>query len=214
MLRIMQCTDNHHTMLETLRRHGIKNGTVLQAMSRVPRDAFAPTSADPRDNPYGDHPYPIGHGQTMSQPYIVAYMTERLNLKQGERILEIGTGSGYQTAILAELGLQVYTIERISKLAEHTVKKLTDFGYSNIHVRIGDGYKGWKDESPFDAIIVTCAPAIMPTRLIQQLGHNGRMILPIGIEVQRLVLVRKKGDTIEEETDIGVRFVPMVHGES
>ncbi|MFH1039101.1 MAG: protein-L-isoaspartate(D-aspartate) O-methyltransferase [PVC group bacterium] len=200
-------------MVRQLRQYGITDAKVLAAMGTVPRHLFIPATYRDASDPYGDHPCPIGHGQTISQPYIVAYMTEKLALKPGEKILEIGTGSGYQAAILAELGAEVFTIEIVPALAEHAKKVLAEQGYDGVQVLSGDGYRGWPEESPFDAIIVTCAPDEVPRVLIEQLKDGGRMILPLGAWSQRLVICRKKGKEIEIEEDLPVRFVPMVHGD-
>lgn len=200
-------------MVELLRTYGIKDAQVLKAMATVRRHAYVPEALRGRCSPYGDHPCPIGHGQTISQPYIVAYMTERMGLKAGERILEIGTGSGYQAAILAEMGMKVFSIEIVPELARHADAVLKDEGYKDVSVRAGDGYKGWPAHSPFDAVIVTCAPTDVPQALVTQLKDNGRMIVPVGDSIQRLVILRKKGDRVVTERDLPVRFVPMVHGD-
>jgi protein-L-isoaspartate(D-aspartate) O-methyltransferase len=199
-------------MIETLKRYGIRDPEVLRAMSAVRRHVFIPEEYRHVSDPYGDHPCPIGHGQTISQPYIVAYMTERMAPKPGEKILEIGTGSGYQAAVLAELGAEVYTIEIIPELAEHARRVLKEEGYDRVHVLTGDGYKGWPAQAPFDAIMVTCAPEEVPQTLVDQLADGGRMILPLGSGFQRLVLLRKRGDRTHIEEDLPVRFVPMVRG--
>lgn len=201
-------------MLRQLLAHGIRDERVLAAMARVRRHMYVPEKYRFRHDVYGDHPSPIGFGQTISQPYIVAYMTERLDPRPGDRILEIGTGSGYQAAVLAELGAEVYSIEIIPELAEHARKALSGEGYGNVRVLTGDGYKGWPEESPFDAIIVTCAPEDIPPALVAQLKEGGRMILPLGSGFQRLVIARKKGSGLEVEDDLPVRFVPMVHSEN
>lgn len=200
-------------MIETLKAYGIRDPEVLRAMSVVRRHVYIPEAYRGVADPYGDHPCPIGHGQTISQPYIVAYMTERIAPKPGEKILEIGTGSGYQAAILAELGADVYTIEIIPELAEHARRVLAQEGYSNVHVLTGDGYQGWPEYAPFNAIIVTCAPDEIPPVLIEQLAEGGRMILPLGTGFQRLVILRKKGNRVETLEDLPVRFVPMVRGQ-
>jgi len=139
-------------------------------------------------------------------------MTEQMTLKSGEKVLEVGTGSGYQAAILSELGVDVYSIEIIADLAEHARTVLKAEGHDNVRVRTGDGYKGWPEHAPYDAIIVTCAPADVPAALVEQLKEGGRMIVPVGVGIQRLVILRKKHGRIEQENDIGVRFVPMVRG--
>lgn len=184
---------------------------VLQAMREVPRDRFMPIQV--RHLAWEDGPVPIGHGQTISQPYIVAYMTERMNLKAGEKVLEIGTGSGYQAAVLAEMGAKVFTIEIVPELAEHARTVLSAEGYGDVNVLAGDGYQGWPEHAPFDAVIVTCAPEEVPQALVDQLADGGRMIFPLGTGAQRLVILRKKGGKIEQEADLRVRFVPMVRGE-
>jgi protein-L-isoaspartate(D-aspartate) O-methyltransferase len=196
-------------MVELLKLYGIKDERTLRAMETVRRDRFLPAAYASRAA-YGDHPLPIGHEQTISQPYIVAYMTEQIAPKQGEKILEIGTGSGYQAAILAEMGSEVWTIEIVAPLAEHARKALASEGYENVKVRHGDGYQGWPEFAPFDAIIVTCAPEAVPKALVEQLREGGRMILPLGGKTQRLVILRKKNNEILEEEDIPVRFVPMI----
>jgi len=202
-------------MVRQLERYGIRDKKVLAAMTTLPRHLFIPEKYRDTYDPYGDHPGPIGSGQTISQPYIVAYMTERLNLKPGEKVLEIGTGSGYQAAVLAALGSEVYSIEIVPELAAHARKVLSDQDIENVHLLTGDGYKGWPEYSPFDAIIVTCGPEKIPRALVEQLKEGGRMILPLGARFhQRLVICRKKGGEVVVEEDLPVRFVPMVHGEN
>lgn len=186
---------------------GITDSRVLAAMEKVPRHLFVPENL--RKQAYDDGPLPIGFGQTISQPYIVAYMTQQLRLSGKEKVLEIGTGSGYQAAILAELAAEVYTIEIIPELGRRAEATLRSLGYLNVHVRIGDGYLGWPEEAPFDAIIVTAAPEKIPPPLIEQLKVGGRLIIPVGDEFQELVLVRKTKKGIEQERKIPVRFVPM-----
>ena len=199
-------------MVEVIRRHGMTDERVLAAMSTVRRHLFIP-EAYRRANAYGDHPCPIGHDQTISQPFIVAYMTWKMDLQPGEKVLEIGTGSGYQAAVLAELGIQVYSIEIVPELASHARAVLSEAGYKSVHVLAGDGYKGWPVHAPFDAIIVTCAPADIPQALVDQLREGGRMILPLGRYHQRLVILRKRKGRVVQENDLAVRFVPMVKGE-
>jgi protein-L-isoaspartate(D-aspartate) O-methyltransferase len=194
-------------------RYRIRDGCVLRAMEKIPRHLFIPETFRSFADPYGDHPCPIGRDQTISQPYIVAYMTETLNLQPGEKVLEIGTGSGYQAAVLAELGAEVYTIEIVPELAGHAQTVLEEQGYTNVQVRCGDGYKGWPEHAPFDVIIGTCAPEAVPSVLVDQLAEGGRMMLPVGDWMQRLIILRKRGGVVVQEDDIPVRFVPMVHGE-
>lgn len=204
---------NSAAMVQQLRTYGIKDVRVLKAMSTIRRHKFIPEEYLGLVASYGDHPCPIGYNQTISQPYIVAYMTEKLNVQPGERVLEIGTGSGYQAAVLAELGAQVYSIEIIPELADHARKVLAAEGYERVKVLAGDGYKGWPEYSPFDAIIVTCAPEDIPQNLVNQLKEGGRMILPLGGSGrQRLVILQKKEGRIQKTDDLPVRFVPMVHG--
>lgn len=200
-------------MVTVLRRYKITDERVLEAMAKVRRHVYIPEGILGHVNPYGDHPCPIGHGQTISQPFIVAYMTQRMALKPDERVLEIGTGSGYQAAILAELGAKVYSIEIVPKLADHARKVLTAEGYKTVKLKTGDGYKGWPEHAPFDAIIVTCAPDQIPKALVDQLKDGGRMILPVGIGIQQLIILEKTGDTFKQIPDMHVRFVPMVTGE-
>ena len=189
---------------------GVNDPNVISAMRKVPRHLFVP-----RKNwafSYGDHPLPIGEGQTISQPYIVAFMTEALELKPGEKVLEIGTGSGYQAAILAELIDEVYSIEIIEALGKRAQETLKKLGYKNVHIKIGDGHKGWPQKAPFDAIMVTCAPEQIPRPLVEQLKEGGRIIIPVGREgaVQKLVRGLKIGGRIKTEEVMLVRFVPMV----
>jgi protein-L-isoaspartate(D-aspartate) O-methyltransferase len=198
-------------MVAVVEAHGVQDERVLAAMGKVRRHAFIPENYRSRDA-YGDHPCPIGHGQTISQPFIVAYMTQRIEVKPGMRILEIGTGSGYQAAVLAELGAEVYSIEIIPELAEHARRVLKAEGYGSATVKTGDGYKGWPEHAPFDAIIVTCAPNEIPVELVKQLKEGGRMILPVGSGIQQLVILEKTGDSFKEIPDLPVRFVPMVKG--
>ncbi len=185
----------------------ITNPRVLETMQRVPRHELVPENV--RDAAYSDGPLPIGYGQTISQPFIVAFMTEKIDPQPGERILEIGTGSGYQAAVLSDLGAEVYTIEIVQELAERAKGDLDRLGYSNVHVKPGDGYRGWPDHAPFDKIIVTCAPDHVPEPLVEQLKEGGRMIIPVGDVVEELVLLEKRGDHIEKTAVLPVRFVPM-----
>lgn len=186
----------------------VTNALVLKAMGKVPRHEFVPERL--RAQAYEDYPLPIGHDQTISQPFIVAFMTEQLDPKPADRVLEIGTGSGYQAAVLAELVAKVYTVEIVEDLARQAAADLKRLGYTNIFVRAGDGYKGWPEAAPFDAIIVTCAPEKVPPPLIEQLKDGGRMIIPVGPTWhQALVLLRKQGSKLERRAVLPVRFVPM-----
>ena len=186
----------------------ITNARVLAAMRKVPRHEFVPESV--RKQAYADFPLPIGHSQTISQPFIVAFMTEQLDPQPGERVLEIGTGSGYQAAILAEMGATVYTIEIVEPLAKRASEDLKRLGYTNVLTRAGDGHRGWPEAAPFDAIIVTCAPEKVPAALKEQLKDGGRMIIPVGGRWnQELILLRKRGEQLVEKTVLPVLFVPM-----
>jgi len=182
-------------------------------MGRVPRHEFVP--ADVRDLAYADQPLPIGHGQTISQPYVVAFMTEQLHPRPGLKVLEIGTGSGYQAAVLAEAGCDVHTIEIVEPLATRAAAVLARLGYDGVHLRTGDGYRGWPEEAPFDAVIVTAAAPEIPPALLTQLGPGGRLIMPVGPRdgMQYLVLVEKdSAGRIGQRTLLPVRFVPLVEG--
>jgi protein-L-isoaspartate(D-aspartate) O-methyltransferase len=195
-------------MVETqIRARGIKDETVLNAMLKVDRHEFVPEEA--RHLAYSDRPLPIGEGQTISQPYIVALMTELLELKKGDRVLEIGTGSGYQAAILAELADHLYTIEIIESLGRSAEGLLRKLGYKNITVKIGDGYMGWEEFAPFDAIIVTAAPPHIPQPLLDQLKERGRLVIPVGDYYQELKKVTKVKGEIKSQDIIPVVFVPM-----
>lgn len=200
-------------MIADLRRYKIQDERIVEAMSKVRRHVYIPEDFRGRVDPYGDHPCPIGYGQTISQPFIVAYMTQRIEVKPGMKILEIGTGSGYQAAILAEMGAEIYSIEIVPELAEHARTVLAAEGYASVNIKCGDGYKGWPEHAPFDAIIVTCAPIDVPETLVAQLTDGGRMILPVGTGIQQLIVLEKDNDTFREIPDLYVRFVPMIHGE-
>jgi len=194
---------------QQLKPHGIKDERVLAAMAKVPREEFVP--ADARPSAYEDGPLPIGYDQTISQPYVVAFMTEQLRPKQSDRVLEIGSGSGYQAAILGELVAAVYTIEIVEPLAKGAEATLQRLGYNNVHIKVGDGYKGWPEEAPFDAIIVTCAPEKVPQPLVDQLKDGGRMVIPVGERfAQQLYLLEKKNGQLKESATLPVRFVPML----
>lgn len=187
---------------------GIRDLKVLEAMRGVPRDAFVPE--DLKGLAYADEPLPIGHGQTISQPYIVAYMTDVLELKGGESVLEIGTGSGYQTAVLASIAKEVRTVETVAALSEGAQGLLNSLGFTNIRFKIGDGTFGWEEFAPYDAIMVTAAPAAIPKALKEQLRIGGRMIVPVGAEDQQLVLIRREETSFPETRLLPVRFVPLV----
>jgi len=192
---------------EQVAARGIADPRVLAAMRKVPRHELVPERY--RDYAYADHPLPIGKSQTISQPYIVAYMTEQLELQGDEKVLEVGTGSGYQAAVLSELCAEVYSVEIVPSLARRAATDLERLGYDNVHVVEGDGYRGLPDQAPFDAIIVTAAPEHIPQPLIDQLKVGGRMVLPVGDYYQELVLVTRDAEGVHETRMIGVRFVPM-----
>jgi protein-L-isoaspartate(D-aspartate) O-methyltransferase len=193
---------------EQLRARGIADQTVLAAMARVPRHRFVPPSLESRA--YADHPLPIGFDQTISQPYIVAYMTEAADIASTDRVLEIGTGSGYQAAILAEIAREVYSIEIVAELAARARTVLRELGYTNVHVRTGDGYQGWSQHAPYDAILVTAAPDHVPPALVEQLAVNGRMLIPVGTGEQELRLLTRTAEGVVEQTMLQVRFVPLI----
>jgi protein-L-isoaspartate(D-aspartate) O-methyltransferase len=191
-----------------IQARGVKDPEVIRAMHSVKRHLFVPENA--RHLAYSDGPLPIGHRQTISQPFIVAYMTEVLNLQKSDRVLEIGTGSGYQAAVLAEIAAEVYSIEIIEELARSAEALLKELNYTNIKVTAGDGYQGWAEYAPFDAIIVTAAPPKVPEALVEQLKIGGRMIVPVGTVFQELLLIEKTESGIITQNLIPVRFVPMV----
>lgn len=196
-----------------LRANGIRDTATLRAMATVPRHEFVP--AESRERAYGDHPIAIGLGQTISQPYVVAYMTEAARPRRGMRVLEVGTGSGYQAAVLAELGAEVRTIEIFGELARTARERLSRLGYASVQVRHGDGFDGWPAAAPFDAILVTAAAGHVPPPLIAQLAPGGRLIIPVGsiYGAQNLVLVEKSADgTPRTRTLLPVRFVPLLRG--
>jgi protein-L-isoaspartate(D-aspartate) O-methyltransferase len=191
-----------------LRGRGIRDPRVLQAMRSVPREKFVPKEL--RNSAYDDRPLPIGYGQTISQPFIVAFMTEQLQPAKTQRVLEIGTGSGYQAAVLSNLVAEVYTIEIVRPLAERAAAVLSELGYKNVHVKAGDGYKGWPEHAPFDAIIVTAAPDHVPAPLVEQLKEGGRMVIPVGERgAQKLYLLEKRDGQVRQTAVIPVRFVPL-----
>jgi protein-L-isoaspartate(D-aspartate) O-methyltransferase len=196
-------------MVDTqIRARGVKGEKVLAAMGKVPRHLFVPEAL--RAFSYGDEPLPIGEGQTISQPYIVAYMTAALELTGEERVLEVGTGSGYQTAILAEVVRQVFTVELIGALSEKARALLQGLGYSNIRFRVGDGSRGWEENAPFDAVMVTAGAPAVPKRLEDQLAPGGRMIIPVGAGFQELYLITRGRREFRRKKLLPVRFVPLV----
>ena len=194
---------------EQIVSRGVTDQPTLRAMQKVPRHLFVPEEY--RNEAYNDNPLPIGYGQTISQPYIVAYMTEVSKPTPEKKVLEIGTGSGYQAAILAEIVNYVYTIEIVPELARESSERLKKLGYTNITCKFGDGYKGWPEHAPFDIIVVTAAPEQIPQPLIDQLAENGRLVIPVGAAsaVQELILIEKKNGNIEKKRLTFVRFVPF-----
>ncbi len=192
---------------EQIVARGITDGRVLRAMRRVPRHRFVPRIV--AAFAYDDRPLPIGQGQTISQPYIVAYMTEQLDVTPKSKVLEIGTGSGYQAAVLAEMSARVYTVEIVPELAERARKTLAALGYGGVRVRAGDGYRGWPEAAPFDRIIVTAAPDHIPQPLIEQLAVGGRMVIPVGDVFQQMTIVTKTPAGVVRQRTIDVIFVPM-----
>lgn len=195
-------------MVETqIRARGVKDPSVLDAMMRVERHHFVPQGLE--TSAYNDNPLSIGEGQTISQPYIVALMTELAKVNRNSKVLEVGTGSGYQAAVLSVLAKEVFTIEIIESLGNSAKQKLDSLGYTNVHVRIGDGYKGWPEEAPFDAIVVTAAPDHIPQPLIDQLKNGGRLVIPLGDFYQDLAVITKSEKGLKQEKIIPVRFVPM-----
>ena len=198
-------------VLNQLKSRDIVDSKVLQAMLTVPRHKFVDEHI--RESAYNDYPLAIGEGQTISQPYIAALMTQLLELKGNEKVLEIGTGSGYQAAVLAEIVKEIYTVEIYESLSKKSEKLLTDLGYRNIKFKVGDGYYGWEEYAPYDAIIVTCAPDHVPPPLLQQIKEDGgRIVIPVGgiWMVQTLMKIEKAGGQIKSKGIIGVRFVPMI----
>ncbi|MGE5235360.1 MAG: protein-L-isoaspartate(D-aspartate) O-methyltransferase [Acidobacteriota bacterium] len=186
---------------------GVRDARVLEAMRTVPRHLFVPAEA--RADAYADHPLPIGEGQTISQPYIVGLMSELLEVKPGDRVLEVGTGSGYQAAVLGTMGCQVYTVEIRDQLAEAARQRLTSLGLRDVHVRVGDGYGGWPEEAPFAGIVVTAAPETVPKPLLDQLAVGGHLVIPVGSFYQQLKVITRVPSGYSERDVIPVRFVPM-----
>jgi len=202
-----QRAQRERMVAEQLAVRGIRDARVLAAMRKVPRHRFV--AASEAGHAYEDRPLTIGHGQTISQPYIVAFMSQALELSGDERVLDVGTGSGYQAAILGELAREVWSIEIVPPLAAGAGERLSALGYENVHVRCGDGYLGWPEYAPFDAILVAAAPDHVPQPLVDQLALGGRMILPVGKNEQDLVLLRRTGSGVVQEEVLPVRFVPM-----
>ncbi|CAN5550558.1 protein-L-isoaspartate(D-aspartate) O-methyltransferase [soil metagenome] len=193
---------------EQIAMRGVTDERVLRAMRKVPREEFVPEEM--RGRSHSDSALPIGYDQTISQPYVVAFMTDKLRVRPTDRVLEIGTGSGYQAAILAELAAQVYTIEIIAPLGKRAEETLKRLGYKNVEVKIGDGYQGWPEHAPFDAVIVTCAPDHVPQALVEQTKEGGRIVIPVGpTGAQTLYLLEKKNGRLEQREVLPVRFVPM-----
>jgi protein-L-isoaspartate(D-aspartate) O-methyltransferase len=186
---------------------GVRDPATLSAMGAVPRHEFVPKRI--QRSAYEDYPLPIGLDQTISQPYIVAFMTEALMLEPGDRVLEIGTGSGYQAAVLAEITDEVFSIEILCELEERARRDLDRLGYTSVKTKCGDGYRGWPEHAPFDAVIVTAAPDHVPHFLVEQLKVGGRLVIPVGSQYQELIRLTKTNDGVERERLIGVRFVPM-----
>lgn len=213
------CTSEGETSMERLRElmvknqieaRGVSDQRVLEAMRKIERHKFVP--GQHVASAYEDHPLPIGHGQTISQPYIVALMTELCELRGNEKVLEIGTGSGYQAAILSLLAAEVYSIEIVDPLAKSARQKLKELGYRNVEIRTGDGYQGWPEKAPFDVIMLTASPPKIPQALIDQLADGGVLIAPEGDFSQELIKITKVKGKITKKTVTYVRFVPMVHG--
>ena len=198
-----------HEMVRTrIAGRGVDDPAVLRAMRTVPRHRFVPEATPAAA--YADRPLPIGHGQTISQPYLVAFMAEAAGVAPGERVLEIGTGSGYGAAVLAELGARVFTVEIVPELAERARQVLAATGYGDVRVRTGNGWLGWPEHAPYDAVVVTAAPDEVPPALVEQLVPGGRMVVPVGTVRQRLRVLRKTPGGMVEEASLPVRFVPMV----
>ena len=193
---------------DQLRARDVGDERVLAAVSRVERHRFTPEDA--RSESYEDHPVPIGYGQTISQPYIVGFMTQALDVEPQHRVLEIGTGCGYQTAVLAELAREVFSIEVVPELAAHARETLTDLGYAKVHLRVGDGYDGWPEEAPFDRILGAAAPREIPPVLVDQLADAGILVMPVGDWHQEIRVIQKRGGQVQSRDVLPVRFVPMV----
>ncbi len=205
--------EQRERMANLIYRYGVTDSATQRAMRTVPRHEFV--LREHMERAYGDHPLPIAHGQTISQPYIVAYMTAVLDVSRGDKVLEVGTGSGYQAAVLAEVGVAVYTLEIFTALAASASERLEQLGYGDVSVRHADGHYGWPEEAPFDAIIVTAAPTYIPPNLVDQLVPGGRMVIPVGsiYGAQNLILIEKDADgEVTTRSLMPVRFVPMLQG--
>ncbi len=203
--------ERERMVAEQIERRGVRDARVLAAMREVPRHLFI--SEELRDLAYDDEPLSIGYAQTISQPYIVAYMTELLRPRKEDRVLEIGTGSGYQTAVLAELVSEVFTVELVKPLAGIAEKRLQELGYANIRFRTGNGWHGWPEKAPFDKVIVTAAPEEIPQPLVDQLKEGGRLVIPVGLGTQELIEGEKRHGILEKARKIAVRFVPLLNFE-
>ena len=195
---------------EQIRGRDVRDPAVLSALARIPRDVFIPDAE--RHEAYDDHPVPIGFGQTISQPYIVAFMTASLRVEPSHRVLEVGTGCGYQTAVLAELAREVYSIEVIGELAARARDTLSSLGYSNVHIRTGDGHLGWAAHAPYDRILVAAAAESVPPALVQQLTDTGILVIPVGVWHQELRVLQRHGERLDLLATLPVRFVPLVKG--
>ncbi|HPF32280.1 MAG TPA: protein-L-isoaspartate O-methyltransferase [Candidatus Sabulitectum sp.] len=201
--------ESRKRMVELLVHRGITDESVLSAMGSVQRHCFLPPGAGRYADPYGDYPMEIGCGQTISQPYIVAYMLQKLRLSMGDRVLDIGTGSGYQAAVLYEMGMEVFSMESVPNLYSQAREKLP----SGLRMKMGDGYLGWPEEAPFQGIVIACAPLEVPRELVEQVAPGGRMVLPVGGYFQQLVVVKRDNDGVTVSRDLPVRFVPMLRTE-
>jgi protein-L-isoaspartate(D-aspartate) O-methyltransferase len=195
---------------DQIRARGVSDPRVLDALARVPRHLFVPEEL--RGESYDDRPLPIGLGQTISQPYIVAYMTEALKVEPSHRVLEIGTGSGYQTAVLAELAVEVFSMELIPELADRARLALAGMGYANVHIRAGNGYGGWPEHAPYDRILGAAAADALPSALLEQLAEGGILVIPVGTAFQELRVLQKRGAGADTLATLPVRFVPMIRG--
>ena len=196
---------------EQIRARDVRDARVLAALGRIPRERFIPEPQ--RHEAYDDHPVPIGFGQTISQPYIVAFMTDALRVEPSHRVLEVGTGCGYQTAVLSELAREVYSIEVIGELAERARETLADLGCTNVRIRTGDGHQGWAAHAPYDRILVAAAAETVPPALVEQLADTGVLVIPVGVWHQELRVLQRHGDRLDLLATLPVRFVPLVKGQ-